>query len=52
MNETQMEQSDAIYRYRHGTLQSVDDLIEDAFNMLDAFNETGNTYFFFTTDNV
>ena len=52
MNATAIEESDEIYRLRHGTLQSVDDLIAEIFALLDAAGETNNTYFFFTSDNV
>jgi arylsulfatase A-like enzyme len=52
MNSTAIEESDEIYRLRHGTLQSVDDLIAEIFTLLEAAGEVDNTYFFFTSDNV
>ena len=52
MTTEQIDQSDQIYRWRRGTLMSVDDMIARIFGILDAYNETQNTYFFFTSDNV
>ena len=52
MTTEQIDQSDQIFRWRRGTLMSVDDMIGRIFGILDAYNETQNTYFFFTSDNV
>ena len=52
MNATDMHESDQFFRWRHGTLQSVDNMVANIFALMDQYNQTSNTYFFFTSDNV
>ena len=52
MDATDIGETDQFYRWRHGTLMSVDDLVASVFALLDQYNQTQNTYFFYTSDNV
>ena len=48
MNETEIEQSDTIYRQRLGTLRSVDDMVAAIYAKLEAAGRQDDTYFFYT----
>ena len=55
MDATAIEQSDQTWRFRLGTLKSVDDLVEAVFNKIQYEMDDGeeilnNTYFIYTSD--
>eukprot|EP01084_Bolivina_argentea_P024264 45228_1 len=50
MTPLKINQSDAIYRYRHGALRSVDDMIEDIYNKVDSMGLLNVTYFIYFSD--
>eukprot|EP00948_MAST-09A_sp_MAST-9A-sp1_P002367 g2367.t1 len=50
MDDSIISQTDEIFRKRHSTLRSVDDLVEEVVNALISINELENTYIFFTSD--
>eukprot|EP01084_Bolivina_argentea_P019084 35508_1 len=51
MNSSQIKNCDQIWRHRHGTLKSVDDMIYDIYNTLNKKNLLNNTYFVYFSDN-
>ena len=51
MSEQAVYYTDYIYSQRHGTLLSVDDMIEAIYNKLDKLGELENTYWIYTADN-
>jgi arylsulfatase A-like enzyme len=51
LNSKQVSSIDKLYRKRRQTLLSVDDLIQNVVNTLQAKGQLANTYIFFTSDN-
>eukprot|EP01083_Nonionella_stella_P013728 38622_1 len=51
LNDAALQDADAIWRHRHGTLQSVDDMIEDIYQQLKQKGVLDNTYFVYFSDN-
>lgn len=50
MTAEEAEKSDALYRQRHLSLLSVDDLVEEVISELETAGVADNTYFLFTSD--
>eukprot|EP01083_Nonionella_stella_P009975 28516_1 len=51
MNATVVAQSDQIFRYRAGTLRSVDDMVNEVHSAISKYPEVfDNTYFLYTSD--
>jgi len=51
MTNSLIEESDKIYRMRHATLLSVDDMIYEIYNLIDELGLLDNTYFIYASDN-
>ena len=51
MDTQQINGSDEVWIHRHGTLQSVDDMIQDIHDQMKEKGQLNNTYFFYFSDN-
>ena len=51
MGDKEINESDAIYAHRLETLRSVDDLVHDIHETLDALGQADNTFWVFASDN-